>query len=127
MLSPTEVLHFLRAAPLLTAMVPAANIKAFNLPEEMQQEGSVPVMLITDVRAAYTRFASDHASGRYRTVQIQAWFDASDGNIEAVQDEVNRTMEENKWFNSYDAGITKDPDTSELFFTMQYSKNQLGV
>jgi hypothetical protein len=127
MLSPTEVVHLLRENPLLIAMIPSENIKAFNLPEEMRQEGSVPVMLITDVRAAYTRFASDHASGRYRTVQIQAWFDLSDGNIEAVQDEVNQTMEKNKWFNSYDAGIATDPDTSELFFTMQYSKNQLGV
>lgn len=123
MLGPTEVLHVLRDAPLLTSLVPANHIVAFSVPEALTDS---PRLLITDVRAPFTRFASNGARGRYKTVQVQGWFDPA-FDIESVQLELNTALENARWFNSYDAGVIEDPDTSELFFTMQYSKNQIGV
>lgn len=126
MMSPTEIMKLLRADSTVTAFVPAANIKAFSIPAEWVDEGVVPRILVTDISASFTRFGSDHARGRFKRAQIQGWFDPS-ADIDAVQKAVNSAMENSKWFNSYDGGVIKDPDTSELFFTMQYSKNQLGV
>ncbi|MFX3616126.1 MAG: hypothetical protein ACE3JK_01170 [Sporolactobacillus sp.] len=126
MMGPTEIVELLRADSALTALVPAENIKAFNVPAEWVDNNVVPRILVTEVSAPFNRFGSDHAQGRVKREQVQGWFDLS-ADVDAVQKALNMVLENSRWFNSYDAGIAEDPDTSELFFTMQYSKNQIGV
>jgi hypothetical protein len=126
MMGPTEIVELLRADSVLMALVPPDHIKAFNIPSEWVDNSVVPRILVTEVSAPFNRFGSDHAQGRVKREQVQGWFDPS-ADVDAVQNALNKAMENNKWFNSYDAGIAEDPDTSELFFTMQYSKNQIGV
>lgn len=124
MLSVPQVKEILRSDGNLTSIIPADNIKGYALSKELKTEESVPVLLITDIRAPFTNFASDHAGGRYRTVQIQGWFNVNDNRIEQAQLIINSIMEDNFYYNSFDGGIDLDPDFSSLlFFTMQYSKN----
>jgi hypothetical protein len=126
MMGPTEIVELLRTDSALTAFVPADHIKAFNIPTEWVDNSIVPRLLVTEVSAPFNRFGSDHAQGRAKREQVQGWFDLST-DVDAVQNALNSAMENSGWFNSYDAGIAEDPDTSELFFTMQFSKNQIGV
>jgi hypothetical protein len=125
MSSPNQVRDLLRGSSELTQIIPSENMKSFNLPKEMQDNAEC--LLVTDVRAPFTNFGGNHAQGRYRTVQIQAWFSPDHDVIDEFQKQMNQVLEDNQWFNSYDGGIDEDPDTSELFFTMQYSKQELGV
>lgn len=118
-----QVRDILRQSPEVTQYIPAERIKSFNLPEELSDKAQC--MLITDIRAPFTDFASNHAQGRFRTVQIQAWFSPEQDVIDAFQKAMNTVLENSKWFNSFDGGTDVDPDTSELFFTMQYSKNEV--
>lgn len=124
MLSVPEVKQILRSDTDLTAIFLSDNIKGYALPKELKTVESVPILLITDIRAPFTNFASDHAGGRFRTVQIQGWFSVNDTRIEQAQLIINSIMEDNLYYNSFDGGIDLDPDfPSLLFFTMQYSKN----
>lgn len=123
--SPIDVRDILRSLPELTQMIPAENMKAFNLPQEIQDRAEC--LLVTDIRAPFARFGGNHAQGRYRTVQIQAWFNPDHNVIDEFQIKMNQVLEDYGWFNNFDGGIDEDPDTSELFFTMQYSKQELGV
>lgn len=124
MTSPTEVRDVLKTSPDVLSFVSSDHIKAFNLPEELVKDTDHMTVLITDIRNQFNRFASDHAQGRYSTVQIQAWF-SSDDDIDAFERAVNKTLEDNGWYNNYDAGIDTDPDTLQLYMTKQYSKNNL--
>lgn len=121
MLNVTSVLTVLQTDADLTQFVSADNIYGYKIPDEFKE--ITPLILVTDIRSSFTSFGSNHANGRYRTVQIQAWFDPSDSNIEQVELLINSIMESNKWYCSFDSGIDIDPDSSELFFTMQFSKN----
>lgn len=121
MLNVPTVLKILTTDADLTQIVPVDNICGYKIKDEFQNV--TPVILVSDIRSSFTNFGSDHAGGRYRTVQIQAWFDPSDSNIEQVELLINSIMESNKWYCSFDSGVEIDPDTSGLYFTMQFSRN----
>lgn len=126
MLQVQEVQQGLRALPQLTAIVPAANIYAFSLPLQVTKEAVEPVhpiILVTSIRGLYNKFASNHAYGAYRTVQIQGWFDPADTRADTVRRLVNTALENINYYNTYDADFDVDPNTSELYFTSQYTKN----
>lgn len=122
MLQSQEVQQLLQALPELTTIVPADHIFAYRLPKEFRKATDQPVILVTDIRGMYNKFASNHAYGAYRTVQIQGWFSQDDTRADKVRRLVNTACEAIKYYNSYDAGFAIDPDTDELFFTCQYTK-----
>ncbi len=122
MLQSQEVQQALQAFPQLTEIVPADHIFAYMLPKEFQKVTDQPVILVTDIRGMYNKFASDHSYGAYRTVQIQGWFSQNDTNADKVRRLVNYVCETAFYFNTYDGGFSADPVTDELFFTCQYTK-----
>ncbi|MDD9147348.1 hypothetical protein OYT88_02135 [Sporolactobacillus sp. CQH2019] len=123
MLQSQEVQQALRSLPQLTAIVPADHICAYVIKKEFQKQMDQPVILVTDVRGLYNKFASNHAYGAYRTVQIQGWFDPSDARADRVRRLVNYGAETVGYYNTYDGGFVADPVTNELFFTCQYTKS----
>lgn len=123
MTSPNEVRDILRDSPGMLAFVSADHIRSFNLPVELIKDTNNTVVLITDIRNNYNNFASNHAQGRYSTVQIQAWF-SSDSDIDSFQDIMNQVLEDQGWFNTVDRGVGTDPDSLQQFITMQYSKQK---
>lgn len=129
MLQVQTVQQALRSSPELTALIPSANIYAFTLPLEVTKQAMEPVhpvILVTDIRGLYNKFASNQSYGAYRTVQIQCWFDPADPNADKVRRLVDTVLGKIKWFNTYDGGFDVDPDTSELFFTTQYTTNTVN-
>ncbi|MDD9149335.1 hypothetical protein OYT88_12365 [Sporolactobacillus sp. CQH2019] len=126
MLQVQEVQQGLRSLSQLTDIVPAENIYAFTLPLEVTKQAVEPVhpvLLVTSIRGLYNKFASNHAYGAYRTVQIQGWFDPADTRADKVRRLINTACEAIGYYNSYDADFDMDPDTSEFYFTTQYTKN----
>lgn len=116
----------MRNSPNLSAIVPPEHVYAFSLPIEAKKEGFHPVILVTDIRGLYNKFASDQSYGAYRTVQIQGWFDTADVNADKARRLVDTELGKQRWFNTYDGGWDVDPDTSELYFTTQYTTDTVS-
>lgn len=125
MLQAQEVQQALQSLSQLTAIVPSDHIFAYRLPKEFQKVTDQPVILVTDIRGTYDKWASNRAYGAHRTVQIQGWFSQSDMRADRVRRLVNTACESAKYFNTYDAGFAADPVTDELFFTCQYTKESV--
>ncbi|GGL55889.1 hypothetical protein [Sporolactobacillus putidus] len=126
MLQSFEVQQALINLPQLTAIVPASHIFCYAVPEEFQKVTDQPVIRIDDIRGLYNKFASNHAYGAYRTVEIQGWFNSKDVvRADKVRRLVNTACESIAYYNSYDGGFNIDPNTAELMFTTQYTKDSV--
>ncbi|MCO7126638.1 DUF806 family protein [Sporolactobacillus shoreicorticis] len=122
MLNVSAVVDLLKNDPQLAVFIPSDHIKGYKIPDEFRE--ITPVVLVTDIRSEFMAYGSDHAGGRYRTVQIQIWFDPADPNIETVELLINSIMENSRWMYTFDSGVEIDQDTlKDLVLTMQFSKN----
>jgi hypothetical protein len=124
MTAANDVRDLLKNSSDVTSCIPSANIKSYNLPKELVDKTDENVALITEVSNSFNQFASDHATGRHPIVEVQVWFNDS-ANIDEIQDAINITMENNYWYCYQDYGVVPDPDTQQLFWTIEYTKNVL--
>ena len=110
----------------LRAYIDSENVRSFNLPEELIDKTDITVVLIQSTGSKRGGYAGDYSTKKFETCEIQIWFaEGSDTQShEKMEDVLVRLLEQNKIFNRQSSGLDVDPDTFQLYLTLEFWRDK---
>lgn len=110
----------------LRAYVELENICSFNLPKELIDKTDRTVLLVQSTGSKRGGYAGDYSTKKFETCEIQVWFviGSDTESHENMEKELVRLLERNKIFNRQSTGLDIDPDTDQLYLTLEFWRDK---